>query len=97
MKLQLALDDITLAAALALVEDVRTYVGIIEVGMGGRLDATNVIDGVVSAITTIGMGHMDKLGPDVAGTMITNPNTCGLFERDMKRIADAVHAAGAFV
>jgi glycine dehydrogenase subunit 2 len=29
--------------------------------------------------------------------MITNPNTCGLFERDMKKIADAVHAVGAFV
>ena len=29
--------------------------------------------------------------------MITNPNTCGLFERDMKAISDAVHAVGAFV
>ena len=29
--------------------------------------------------------------------MITNPNTCGLFEPDMKAISDAVHAAGAFV
>ena len=29
--------------------------------------------------------------------MITNPNTCGLFERDMKRIGDAVHAAGGYV
>jgi glycine dehydrogenase subunit 2 len=38
-----------------------------------------------------------RLGPDVAAVMITNPNTCGLFERDMKVIADAVHAAGAFV
>ena len=38
-----------------------------------------------------------RLGPDVAGVMITNPNTCGLFERDLKAIADAVHAAGAFV
>ncbi len=38
-----------------------------------------------------------RLGPDVAGVMITNPNTCGLFERDMKRIADAVHAAGGYV
>ena len=28
-----------------------------------------------------------RLGPDVAGVMITNPNTCGLFERDMKNIA----------
>ena len=38
-----------------------------------------------------------RLGPDVAAVMITNPNTCGLFERDMKVISDAVHAAGAFV
>jgi glycine dehydrogenase subunit 2 len=29
--------------------------------------------------------------------MITNPNTCGLFERDMKAISDAVHAAGGYV
>jgi glycine dehydrogenase subunit 2 len=38
-----------------------------------------------------------RLGPDVAGVMITNPNTCGLFERDMKTISDLVHAAGGFV
>ena len=38
-----------------------------------------------------------RLGPDVAGVMITNPNTCGLFERDLKIISDAVHAAGGFV
>ena len=38
-----------------------------------------------------------RLGLDVAAVMITNPNTCGLFEPDMKAISDAVHAAGAFV
>ncbi len=38
-----------------------------------------------------------RLGPDVAAVMITNPNTCGLFERDMRAISDAVHAAGGFV
>ncbi len=38
-----------------------------------------------------------RLGPDVAGVMITNPNTCGLFERDMRKISDAVHAAGGLV
>ncbi|SLJ89516.1 aminomethyl-transferring glycine dehydrogenase subunit GcvPB [Novosphingobium mathurense] len=38
-----------------------------------------------------------KLGPNVAGVMITNPNTCGLFEPDMKAIADAVHEAGGYV
>lgn len=38
-----------------------------------------------------------RLGPDVAAVMITNPNTCGLFERDFRRVADAAHAAGAYV
>ena len=38
-----------------------------------------------------------RLGPDVAGIMITNPNTCGLFEPDIKAISDAVHAAGGYV
>ena len=47
-------------------------------------------------------GHVDadaleaKLGPDVAAIMLTNPNTCGLFERRIREIADAVHAAGAY-
>jgi glycine dehydrogenase subunit 2 len=38
-----------------------------------------------------------RLGPDVAAVMITNPNTCGLFEPDLKAISDAVHEAGGFV
>jgi glycine dehydrogenase subunit 2 len=47
-------------------------------------------------------GHVDaealkaKLGPGVAAIMLTNPNTCGLFEGEVKEIADAVHAAGAY-
>jgi glycine dehydrogenase subunit 2 len=47
-------------------------------------------------------GHVDvaalkaRLAPDVAAVMITNPNTCGLFEKYAKDIADAVHAAGAY-
>jgi glycine dehydrogenase subunit 2 len=38
-----------------------------------------------------------RLSGDVAAIMLTNPNTCGLFERDIAAIAEAVHAAGAFV
>ncbi|HCD17730.1 MAG TPA: aminomethyl-transferring glycine dehydrogenase subunit GcvPB, partial [Rhodobiaceae bacterium] len=38
----------------------------------------------------------DKLGDDVAAIMLTNPNTCGLFERDIIAIADAVHAVGGY-
>jgi len=36
------------------------------------------------------------LGPDVAAIMLTNPNTCGLFESEIVAIAQAVHDAGAF-
>ena len=38
----------------------------------------------------------EKLGPHVATIMLTNPNTCGLFEPDIVEIADAVHEAGAY-
>jgi glycine dehydrogenase subunit 2 len=47
-------------------------------------------------------GHVDaaalkaKLGPDVAAIMLTNPNTCGLFEGEIIEIAKAVHEAGAY-
>ncbi len=38
-----------------------------------------------------------KLGSDTAVFMITNPNTLGLFEPQIKQIADMVHAAGALM
>ncbi|MFL6760202.1 aminomethyl-transferring glycine dehydrogenase subunit GcvPB [Sphingomonas sp.] len=51
--------------------------------------------------TTAGRVDLDalraRLGPDVAAVMITNPNTCGLFEPDMIAISDAVHAVGGLV
>lgn len=56
----------------------------------------------VDAIPATADGHVDlaalraKLGPDVAAIMLTNPNTCGLFERDIVEIARVVHEAGAF-
>lgn len=39
--------------------------GIIEVGLGGRLDSTNVISPIISAITSIGFDHMDILGDTI--------------------------------
>ncbi|HVJ51626.1 MAG TPA: aminomethyl-transferring glycine dehydrogenase subunit GcvPB [Aliidongia sp.] len=56
----------------------------------------------VDPVPANGRGRVDlaalkaKLGPDVAGVMLTNPNTCGLFETEIREIADAVHAAGAY-
>ena len=55
-------------------------------------DIPATVDGRVDVATL-----KARLGPDVAAVMITNPNTCGLFERDFREIADAVHAAGGFV
>ena len=37
-----------------------------------------------------------RLSPEVAAIMLSIPNTCGLFERDVVAIAEAVHAAGAY-
>jgi len=37
------------------------------------------------------------LGDDVAGLMLTNPNTLGLFEKDIQEINDLVHRAGGLV
>ena len=56
----------------------------------------------VDAIPADARGRVDvaafeaKLGDDVAGVMLTNPNTCGLFEPDMIRIGELIHAAGGY-
>ena len=42
-------------------------VGVIEVGLGGRLDATNVVQPLVTAVTSIGRDHEEFLGHDLAG------------------------------
>ena len=45
----------------------------------------------------VNLAHLkEQLRHDVAALMLTNPNTCGLFESEMLEIAEAVHAAGAF-
>ena len=54
----------TLAAYL-IFQTQRVAVAIVEVGLGGRLDATNIIDADVAVVTSIGLDHMDWLGPTV--------------------------------
>ncbi|HEU5205633.1 MAG TPA: Mur ligase family protein [Candidatus Limnocylindrales bacterium] len=43
----------------------RPDVALVEVGLGGRLDATNAWDGGVAAITNVALDHMEQLGPTV--------------------------------
>ncbi|MFI6508075.1 bifunctional folylpolyglutamate synthase/dihydrofolate synthase [Streptosporangium sp. NPDC050855] len=53
------------AMAFAAFADAPVDVAVIETGMGGITDATNVADGAVAVITPISLDHMDYLGPDV--------------------------------
>ncbi len=46
--------------------DAPVGVAVVETGMGGTWDATNVVEGVVSVVTPVDLDHMDYLGPDVA-------------------------------
>lgn len=45
--------------------EARLDVALVEVGLGGRLDATHAWDGGVAAITNVDLDHMDRLGPTV--------------------------------
>lgn len=51
-------------AALQLFKQAKLDVVILEVGLGGRLDATNIVDANIAAITSIALDHIDWLGSD---------------------------------
>ena len=51
-------------AALWLFREARVQVQVLEVGLGGRLDAVNLVDAHAALITSIGLDHLDWLGPD---------------------------------
>ena len=56
--------EFTTLAILRLMSLSRLDVAILEVGLGGRLDATNIIDADCAIITSIDLDHMELLGPD---------------------------------
>lgn len=58
--------EVVTAMAFAAFADAPVDIGVIEVGMGGRWDATNVIDAPVAVITPIGMDHTEFLGDTIA-------------------------------
>ena len=51
-------------SALWLFKQAKLDVVILEVGLGGRLDATNIVDADVAVVTSIALDHTDWLGPD---------------------------------
>jgi dihydrofolate synthase/folylpolyglutamate synthase len=56
--------EFTTLAILSLMAQANLDVAILEVGLGGRLDAVNVIDADCSVITSIDLDHTELLGPD---------------------------------
>jgi dihydrofolate synthase/folylpolyglutamate synthase len=58
--------DATTAAALLLFADEQVDFAVLEVGLGGRLDSTNVCDPALTCITSIELEHTDKLGSTLA-------------------------------
>lgn len=57
--------EVLTAMGFAAFADAPVEAGIVEVGLGGRWDATNVADGTVAVITPIGLDHAEFLGVDV--------------------------------
>ena len=55
--------DVLTAAAFLVFADARVEWAVVEVGLGGRLDSTNVVDGEVCVITNIDLEHTNVLGP----------------------------------
>ncbi|NVK21604.1 MAG: bifunctional tetrahydrofolate synthase/dihydrofolate synthase [Kangiellaceae bacterium] len=82
---------------------------VLEVGLGGRLDAVNILDADISVITSIGLDHTDWLGDTLekiahekAGIMrhnqlaiIADPNIYSLLQDDLKHIQPQVSLAQA--
>ena len=58
--------EITVAMAFDYFAKQQVDLAIIETGLGGRLDSTNIIHPLLSIITRIGLDHMDMLGPDLS-------------------------------
>lgn len=57
--------DFTTAMAFEYFSRMKTHMAIIEAGLGGRLDSTNVVEPLVSIITTVSLDHVDYLGETV--------------------------------
>ena len=92
----------TIRAALDAAGDPRTRVIVPESAHGTNPATAAACGYAVEAVGADARGRVDlaalkaKLTTDVAAIMVTNPNTCGLFEGEIREIAAAAHAVGAY-
>ena len=92
--------EILTAAALRWFADVAVDVAVVEVGLGGRWDATNVVSGDVAVVTNVSLDHAHVIGPELADIarekagIIRPGSTLVLGETDPD-LAAIFHGAGA--
>ncbi|MFM8771785.1 MAG: bifunctional folylpolyglutamate synthase/dihydrofolate synthase [Candidatus Kapaibacterium sp.] len=98
--------EVTTAMAFQYFAERRVDVAVIETGLGGRLDATNVCTPLLSVITAIDLDHMEYLGttiPQIAGEkagiikvgvpVVIGPNgadACDVFERRAEHVGSEI-------
>jgi dihydrofolate synthase / folylpolyglutamate synthase len=92
--------EILTAAALRWFADVAVDVAVIEVGLGGRWDATNVADGQVAVVTNVSLDHAETIGPTLADIAtekagIVKPGSTLVLGETDPELAAIFSAAGA--
>jgi dihydrofolate synthase / folylpolyglutamate synthase len=96
--------EFTTGVAFALFHEARVEIAVLEVGLGGRLDATNIVTPIAAAITSIDLDHQEQLGDTIASIAREKagvikpgiPVVCGPMPVDAERvIREACDAAGA--
>lgn len=80
-------EALTLAAFLAFAE-ARVEIAILEVGLGGRLDCTNIVEPILSVVTSIGLDHQEFLGETVELIAIEK---AGIFRAGVQALTSARH------
>lgn len=79
--------DIMTAAAFERFRDASVEWAVVEVGLGGRLDSTNVIDADAGIVTKLGLDHTDVLGPDLASIAAEK---IGIAKPGMSLVSEAI-------
>lgn len=92
--------ELVTAAAFRWFADVAVDVAVVEVGLGGRWDATNVADGAVAVVTNVGIDHVEYLGPtrhDIAAEKagIVKPGATLVLGETDPALTSVFEAAGA--
>ncbi|GAA2860384.1 folylpolyglutamate synthase/dihydrofolate synthase family protein [Pseudonocardia halophobica] len=94
-EIRLSKFEVLTAMAYSAFADAPVEAGIVEVGLGGRWDATNVVDARVSVITPVGLDHAEYLGTDLLGIArekagIIKPGSVAVLAAQDKAVAEVL-------